>query len=679
MRVLVLVVLGLLSVSGVGAQADLPPYIHYFDHLRGGLVIERADGTDSRMIADVPMDAGPPVWSASGKWMVAGGEIWSTRGDRHMPIPAPFVVSAYENKLLWSPVDELLLIVTKDFSTHTIRARIFDVEAEVIRNEFIFQDIYSMDWELYGSYWSPDGQRAFFAWWHYLVTIPLDGGSQVRSGDRQEPQNISQGFQGGRLFYVNWWSGDRYYMIEDIVSGRSITVGEASHMNGKYTIRWSPTLEHALVYALPCVGNCLKLVDWESGEVRDIALDARIEALDRDCYSYSSCEALWSPNGRYALLTNKTGDLYILASDTGETRPIAARSEIENYQWSLNEQLYFADMNDKTLSVYDPDTNESKTVELPAGLGLRGLSPSPDGRYIGLPTQQPMVIDETGAVMVQTFPHSHSTGTSCCPADYQWDSSGYWVMADYRPPTPHAMVLFNIDGTMRRELPSSGYSGFLPERAVPYLSPGQAVSVKKEPIFILPQDGRVQAVGWHPTDPNLLVTYAPATGMVFWSLAGNRPEIFDYRESALPYTDTFPVGAPLFWVPVQDTIAFYDGNALQRIDLKTSAWRQVEGVEYPILAGSPDAPTIQFSISDDVVALETDVHFGRLRILTSDHTGFVVTEDDDYEVSAFFVEVVTGRVVELEMPDDRFVPYAANAHGKLCPASALAGPHEVLD
>ena len=43
MRVLVLVVLALLSVSGVGAQAELPPYIHYFDHLRGGLVIERAN------------------------------------------------------------------------------------------------------------------------------------------------------------------------------------------------------------------------------------------------------------------------------------------------------------------------------------------------------------------------------------------------------------------------------------------------------------------------------------------------------------------------------------------------------------------------------------------------------------------------------------------------------------
>src|SRR5688572_5262553 len=96
MPYVLLIFLALLSVSGVGSQEELPPYIHYFDHLRGGLVIERADGTDSRMIPDVPMDTGPPAWSPSGKWMVVGHKmIVSTDGNQRPPYPLPALISYY--------------------------------------------------------------------------------------------------------------------------------------------------------------------------------------------------------------------------------------------------------------------------------------------------------------------------------------------------------------------------------------------------------------------------------------------------------------------------------------------------------------------------------------------------------------------------------------------------------
>jgi hypothetical protein len=44
----------ILTLSNVQAQeAELPPYLYYYSRLLGGLIIERADGTDSRQIAPV--------------------------------------------------------------------------------------------------------------------------------------------------------------------------------------------------------------------------------------------------------------------------------------------------------------------------------------------------------------------------------------------------------------------------------------------------------------------------------------------------------------------------------------------------------------------------------------------------------------------------------------------------
>src|SRR5215208_3273113 len=65
------------------AQTDSPPpYLYYYSQLLGGLIIERADGTDSRQIAAdvIPpklTGLGGPGWSPSGKYFAAQGVTYS--------------------------------------------------------------------------------------------------------------------------------------------------------------------------------------------------------------------------------------------------------------------------------------------------------------------------------------------------------------------------------------------------------------------------------------------------------------------------------------------------------------------------------------------------------------------------------------------------------------------------
>lgn len=48
-----------LMVAPINAQDDEePPYLFYYSRILGGLIIERADGTDSRLIAEDVISSG---------------------------------------------------------------------------------------------------------------------------------------------------------------------------------------------------------------------------------------------------------------------------------------------------------------------------------------------------------------------------------------------------------------------------------------------------------------------------------------------------------------------------------------------------------------------------------------------------------------------------------------------
>src|SRR4051794_7367447 len=89
LTVILLLTLVLVSIAApLQAQTDsAPPYLYYYSQLLGGLIIERADGTDSRQIAAdiIPPDLtglGGPGWSPSGKYFIASGKKRGDYNDR---------------------------------------------------------------------------------------------------------------------------------------------------------------------------------------------------------------------------------------------------------------------------------------------------------------------------------------------------------------------------------------------------------------------------------------------------------------------------------------------------------------------------------------------------------------------------------------------------------------------
>src|SRR5579859_4289144 len=111
------------------AQAESVPYIYYFANNLNSFVIERADGTDTRILGDGLMHRNMaygitgPGWSPSGKWFA-----WTAAegGGYSQPGPAqPFVIRADGTRRLtlldertsasmaWAPHDDLLLVSSK--------------------------------------------------------------------------------------------------------------------------------------------------------------------------------------------------------------------------------------------------------------------------------------------------------------------------------------------------------------------------------------------------------------------------------------------------------------------------------------------------------------------------------------------------------------------------------------
>jgi hypothetical protein len=135
--------------------------------------------------------------------------------------------------------------------------------------------------------------------------------------------------------------------------------------------------------------------------------------------------------------------------------------------------------------------------------------PSPSGMLFGLLSLPPVIIDNAGTIIRQTIPHSASVGVRHFPARYRWHDDSRWAFVYYSiniaggggyVPAP---VIFDIAGTMRRELPIADFdieAGFLPDRAVMHLRAGQSTSMKRDPRFTHPQTGIVASVAWHPSD-----------------------------------------------------------------------------------------------------------------------------------------------------------------------------------
>ncbi len=122
----VLTLAGSISISQAQTD-DEPPYLYYYSRMLGGIIIERADGTDSRHIGAEVIPPGMtglagPGWSPSGRYFAAfgmnygdyyvtsaGAYLMNSRGDPAVEWLTRFIGGVH--LMEWAPNEDILLIV----------------------------------------------------------------------------------------------------------------------------------------------------------------------------------------------------------------------------------------------------------------------------------------------------------------------------------------------------------------------------------------------------------------------------------------------------------------------------------------------------------------------------------------------------------------------------------------
>ena len=198
-----------------------------------------------------------------------------------------------------------------------------------------------------------------------------------------------------------------------------------------------------------------------------------------------------------------------------------------------------------------------------------------------------------------------------------------------------ANTIFDVEGTVSRELPTSGYPDFLPEQVVPYLSKGAPISVKPDPIYEVAHGG--VAVGWHPTDPNRFVVYSRKEGLIFWSLENGEPEI----TARVPATFTVdsPIGRLLYWIPEENLVGTYI-NGFESIELLPTLTADGNLENYVHCERSRDILSIKIRDNNSLlVTLPFDIPANDC-LLTSDFQQLILRRSNSNDASILDLETL---------------------------------------
>ncbi len=288
---LIIFVLG--STHSIQAQPDTPPpYLYYYSQLLGGLIIERADGTDSRQIAaDVipPNMSGlnGPGWSPSGKYFAANGFNY---GDYNASSQGSYLIDTQGHRVFdwlddikfasmqWSPNgDDWLLI---GHSTVGSVSEIYPVSFWLVNpNDKKVLAAYAADfrklpYEWSNVIWEPDQKQIrfyiapeiFSDQQYFQITMKVDGTVLKQPVTKAE--------------FEAYFTDPMHQSDDtDLYEARGISPSGSYEASGKY-----PTVLHELKTGrsieLPThsQGTICRSYEWSSNERYIITLDGTLRA-----------------------------------------------------------------------------------------------------------------------------------------------------------------------------------------------------------------------------------------------------------------------------------------------------------------------------------------------------------------------------------------------------------------
>lgn len=306
------------------------PYLYYLSWLHNGVVIERADGTDSHVLGQdlLPDNAGYARgggWSPSGQWIAWLYEVLSDDAPFWPDYPTFLNIVHRDSQETftrwndwdnisqadWSPVADQLLVMAHPLlveSRSIYQLEVVDVNSgKVLVERTSDEEAITMSAD-----WSPSGRYVLVWWWDrnaqsYIRTELLD----VQSGDV-----TGRDFEADELARVVWIAGDRPVFTNEeqstIVDPATGSALEFDADEGTLAVQSDPSGQWITFFAGDDI-RFINLIDQsthsvESGDVVDP--------------SVFSSRFQWSPDGRYAVFVKEQGGLLVVDTQSMDVHDV---------------------------------------------------------------------------------------------------------------------------------------------------------------------------------------------------------------------------------------------------------------------------------------------------------------------------------------------------------------------
>jgi WD40 repeat protein len=563
----------------VRAEEQPAPYLYYYSDTLQGFVVERADGSDSRVLGRewIGETIHPIGWSPSGKWLAwtdyrlgTQDRLWhiiSVDGKQHFEWPMGNTAIHF----VWSPVDDLLFgnqqlnpTVSEDDQTHFM---LIDVTNKETITQFARTPDYANS--LTEAVWSPDGQFIAFYYqtrdpvsregaWHFvLVSREGEVTEQTFNPTSFHPDIglplvhwTPQGWIAhltparDRLVIMHPSSGDQFEAEVSIEHARVAST----------TLIWSPAGDYALLYAanphVPDVGVTYDL--WRlSIPDRQLTLIAEkvfpdnltyyLDPFQVALYNFTDADlkASWSPDGTQVVFRTSEDAFAVLNAETGQVHPLLLEVPADafgryniNIRWSPDSQTLQFQNEFLDSPILTIDTRTGRISEIDTFTIMR-TAYSPSGRFLATAGRDGDILDlQTGRTY--TLPiHSASVYNK---VGHIWSPREDWLITvDHLCisggcPAILRYAVTNPTGTYWRELENAEVSWLPMQVNVSNLPPGVSESVLLAPEtvdrsveFAYGSEDNTLQVGCDPADEYAFLIYERATGNLLYRLRDTVP------------------------------------------------------------------------------------------------------------------------------------------------------------
>lgn len=549
LRVFVLAFFLLLLMPVIDAQEAPAPYLYYYSGILNAFVIEHADGTDSRTLAQgvIPQthnEIDSPKWSPSGKWLAwrsaeyGGlspspylGWIISSDGLKRLTIldhPDHTIVTV--NVMEWASDADLLFVVQSlaDENGDNISRQLLLINAE----EEVVVVSYSYDTPYFHAdygvpfVWLSDGkgvvayesdfQDGLFT--SQIIALLIDGSVETEVYSAWATMGLSPD---GRFAYIS--EDQAQLVVRELLDDSTETYPLANRLASPEfsqlsdQLIWSSDYNIAAYFMRQEDNFELWLLNRREQELTFLQTDVTDFRVRCENNIYRLCNGIWSPNGLRFIFktTNETHWLFELYSQ--EITALGDFPEYDTITWANNSQQLILE-NEEDLYIYDVISQQHTLVSRLISYGIdiqqrEGLPyfPSPDGAYMGLTSSR--IVSLLGGSSTDLTIHSGAVYATSMVWEYNWHKDGEWVITGSNVTYagccgPQAYTVLNVNRSgvdNRRELTVrwGESAGWIPERVVPHLAEGQPQSVLQQPTLTHHFSDRVIGLTWNPNSSEI--------------------------------------------------------------------------------------------------------------------------------------------------------------------------------